>query len=68
MMITGDRAGIAAHDTSFLHRDSKPGSIHFCFYKWIQLPKYENCQIKSANLEIVVPLTVTNLIIVREAQ
>lgn len=52
MMITGDRAAIAAYDTSFLYHDSKHGSIHFCFYKWIQLPKYENCQIKSANLEI----------------
>ena len=52
MMITGDRAEIAAYDTSFLYRDSNHGRIRFCFYKWIQLPKYENCQIKSANLEI----------------
>lgn len=33
MMITGDRAEIEAHDMSFLQRDSKPGSIRFCFYK-----------------------------------
>lgn len=52
MMITGDGAEIAAYDTSFLYRDSKHDSIRFCFYKWIQLPKYANCQIKSANLEI----------------
>lgn len=52
MMITGDGTEIAAYDTSFLYRDSKHDSIRFCFYKWIQLPKYANCQIKSANLEI----------------
>lgn len=52
MMIIGDRAEIEAYDTSFLCREPNGSSIHFCFYKWIQLPKYENCQIKGANLKL----------------
>lgn len=55
MMIIGDGAEISAHDTSFLMpaiRTTARRYIRFCFYKWIQLPKYENRQITSANLEI----------------
>lgn len=33
MMIIGDRAEIAAYDTSFLCRHLNGSSIRFCFYK-----------------------------------